>query len=236
MRLLPIAAMLMLAGCSHEPAGDSYFPLHVGASWTYDVSNDIDGTVNHHLEVVSVPRTTEHGADQQVYVRRAEVPGAIGIEYWLRKDNVGISRIAIRTDVEDRAHLDPNPRTVLKLPLTVGSSWMVPSQPFAIGPKTELGQGDMKMPKVMITNTVEEIEEEVTVPAGTFKHCARIVGTGSLPLYLDAVQGFKTIPIVNREWYCKGIGLVKLERTELLQSNFFTNGTIKMELSEFDLD
>ena len=64
---------------------------------------------------------------------------------------------------------------------------------------------------------------------------ARVVGNGILPLYLDAVQGFKDIPIISREWYCKGVGLVKLEREEILFSNFFSAGTIKMELTEFEL-
>ena len=235
MRLLSMAAMLLLAGCSHEPTGESYFPLNVGSSWTYDVTSDIDGVVNHHTQFSSVPRTIDYEGGDQVFVRRAEIVGGIGVEYWLRKDKVGISRIAIRTDVEEQAKLDPNARTVLKLPLTVGSSWMVPSQPFAIGPKTDLGQGDMKMPKVLMTHVVEAMEEEVTVPAGTFKHCARIIGNGMLPLYLDAVQGFKDIPIISREWYCKGVGLVKLEREEILFSNFFSAGTIKMELTEFEL-
>ncbi len=86
-----------------------------------------------------------------------------------------------------------------------------------------------------MTNVVEAMDEVVTVPAGTFKDCARVVGNGILPLYLDAVQGFKDIPIVNREWYCKGVGLVKVERVEELSSALFSGGKITMELSSFEL-
>ena len=235
MRLSLIAALLLLAGCTPEPKGDSYFPLQVGSNWTYDLTSDIDGTISHDTQVISVPRTIDYASGDQVFVRRAEIEGGIGVEYWLRHDKVGIARIAQRTDVDEIAKLDPNARTVLKLPLTVGASWMVPTQTFVIGPKTDLGQRDIKMPKVLMTNVVEGMEEEVTVPAGTFKHCARVIGNGILPLYLDAVQGFKDIPIINREWYCKGVGLVKVERVEALSSTLFSGGKITMELTSYEL-
>ncbi len=234
-RLTLIAAALLAAGCSSQPQGDSYFPLDVGARWEYDVASDINNTLTRETYVATVARTIDYEGGDQVFVRRIEVPGSIGIEYWLRKDKVGIARIAKRSDIDEQARLDPNARIVLKLPVTLGASWMVPSEPFVVAPKTDLGQREVKMPKVLMTYTVEAVDETVTVPAGTYKDCARIVGLGNLPLYLDAVQGFVDIPITNREWYCKGVGLVKVEREEPLSSMLWSGGKITMELSEFKM-
>ena len=230
-----IPAVLLLAGCSQSvPVGDSYFPLLVGATWEYDVASDINNILTHETYVLSVDRTidTESG---EVFVRRVEVPGSIGIEYWLRQQKDSITRIAQRIDADETAKLDRNPRVVLKLPVTVGATWMVPTDTFIIAPKLEMGMGTTKMPKVLLTYTVEAVDETVAVPAGTFKSCARIAGNGSMTLYLDAVQGFRDIPVVNREWYCKGVGLVKVERTELLQSAYYSSGKITMALTEFKL-
>ncbi len=234
-RLTLIAAALLAAGCSREPSGDSYFPLDIGARWQYDVASDINGVLTHDTYITRVDRTIDYEGGDQVWVRRVEAPGNIGIEYWLRKDKVGIARIAKRTDVEEQAKLDSNARTVLKLPVTAGASWMVPTEPFVIAPKTDLGQRELKMPKVLMTYTIEAVDETVTVPAGTFKNCARAVGVGNLPLYIDAVQGFTDIPITNREWYCKGVGLVKVERDEPLTSILWSGGKITMELTEYEL-
>ena len=236
-RLTLIAAALVAAGCSSssEPLGDSYFPLDVGGKWEYDVAYDINGVLTREVYNISIPRTIDYVDGTQVWVRRIEVPGSIGIEYWLRKDKVGIARIAKRSDIDEQARLDPNARIVLKLPVTLGASWMVPSEPFVVAPKTDLGQREVKMPKVLMTYTVEAVDETVTVPAGTYKDCARIVGLGNLPLYLDAVQGFVDIPITNREWYCKGVGLVKVEREEPLSSMLWSGGKITMELTEFKM-
>lgn len=234
-RLTLIAAALLAAGCSSQPQGDSYFPLDIGARWEYDVASDINNTLTRETYVATVDRTIDYEGGDQVYVRRIEVPGSIGIEYWLRKDKVGIARIAKRSDIDEQARLDPNARIVLKLPVTLGASWMVPSEPFVVAPKTDLGQREVKMPKVLMTYTVEAVDETVTVPAGTYKDCARIVGLGNLPLYLDAVQGFTDIPITNREWYCKGVGLVKVEREEPLSSMLWSGGKITMELTDFKM-
>lgn len=234
-RLTLIAAALLAAGCSSQPQGDSYFPLDIGARWEYDVASDINNTLTRETYVATVARTIDYEGGDQVYVRRIEVPGSIGIEYWLRKDKVGIARIAKRSDIDEQARLDPNARIVIKLPVTLGASWMVPTEPFVIAPKTDLGQREVKMPKVLMTYTVEAVDETVTVPAGTYKECARIVGLGNLPLYLDAVQGFTDIPITNREWYCKGVGLVKVEREEPLSSMLWSGGKITMELTDFKM-
>ncbi len=235
-RLTLVAVALLAAGCSKTaPQGDSYFPLDVGARWEYDVASDINGTLTRQTYIASVDRTIDYQGGDQVYVRRVEVPGNIGVEYWLRKDKVGISRIAKRTDVEEQAKLDTNARTVIKVPMAQGASWMVPSEPFIVLPKGDLGFKEVKMPKVLMSVTVESMDESVTVPAGTFQHCAKVVGTGSLPLYVDAVQGFQDVPVQNVEWYCKGVGLVKVERSEDISSPLWSTGKIVMELTDFKL-
>lgn len=237
MRRLPVlsvlAAAITVVACSPvEPRGESYFPLEVGAQWEYDVASDINHVLTHETYTVSVDRTIDAKEGDLVYVRRVEVPGTIGVEYWLRKDKEAIWRIASRIDADEQAKLDRNPRAVIKLPVAVGATWMAPSDPFVIAPRTDLGMGTVKMPKVLMTYTIEAIDDTVKVPAGEFKQCARAVGTGQMTLYLDAVQGFRDIPITNREWYCKGVGLVKLERSETLDSMYYSSGRITMELTE----
>jgi hypothetical protein len=234
-RLTWIAAALLTAGCSKSPHGDAYFPLDVGARWEYDVASDIDSTLTHKTLVASVDRVVENEAGDQIVVRRVESPSEVGIEFWLRQDKNGIVRIAKRVDVEAQAKLDRDPRMVLKMPLVQGATWMVPSEPFIIGPKTDLGQREVKMPKVLMNYTVEAVDDTVTVPAGTFKNCARAVGVGMMPLFVDAVQGFVNLTLTNREWYCKGVGLVKVERDEPLNSMLWSGGKITMVLTEYKL-
>jgi len=235
-RLTLVATVLLAAGCSkNAPQGDSYFPLDVGARWEYDVASDISGTLTHQTYIATVDRTIDYANGDQVYIRRVDVPGQLGVEFWLRKDALGISRIAKRTDADNQAKLDTNARTVIKLPLTQGAQWMVPTEAFIVLPKGDLGLKDLKMPKILMSYNVEAVEQTVTVPAGTFEHCAKVVGSGNLPLYADAVLGFKDVPVENVEWYCKGVGLVKVERKEDIVSALWNSGKIVMELTSYSL-
>lgn len=67
-------------------------------------------------------------------------------------------------------------------PLKVGAKW---------GDSESLNREDK-----MYFNYVEKVED-VTVPAGTFKNCFKVVS--------------RTLPDDTQEWFCSGVGIVKIE-------------------------
>ena len=44
----------------------------------------------------------------------------------------------------------------------------------------------------------------------------------------------KDMPLTTTEWYCKGVGLVKVQRSEPANSTFLTGGTMTLELIEWN--
>ena len=72
------------------------------------------------------------------------------------------------------------------------------------------------------------------MPAGSFAHCVRVKGVAMLRLFADPVNGFKDMPLTTLEWYCPGVGLVRVERREPANSTFLTGGTMTMELMEWE--
>lgn len=226
-------ALAMLCACS-QPGSSDYFPVSEGSRWLYRVTSDKDNTIEITEQQLSINRISSWDG-KTIIVRRSEVPDNIGIEYWLRPNDKGIERIAQQVDLEERATLDERPRTVMKFPLKAGDSWIVPTVPFAIM-RTNENPRELKYSKTLLmTHTVERLDAEVTVPAGTFRNCAEIVGRGDVTMYADPVSGFKKIPIINTEIYCPNVGLVRLERSEELNGAFFSGGRIVMELSAYDI-
>ena len=53
-------------------------------------------------------------------------------------------------------------------------------------------------------------------------------------LFADPVNGFKDMPLTTLEWYCPGVGLVKVERVEPANSTFLIGGTMTMELMAWE--
>ena len=45
---------------------------------------------------------------------------------------------------------------------------------------------------------------------------------------------FRDMPLTTLEWYCPGVGLVKVERQEPANSTFLTGGTMTMELMAWE--
>lgn len=234
MRRLAYAVCALLAGCKPAHDGASYFPLASGARWTYSVLTESDGASSRRQQTISVLDERRHDG-KPLFIRRSETPDNIGIEYWLRAQQDGIVRIAQRMDLEEQATLDPAPRTVLKLPLAVGAGWSAPTVPYTVMRKNEYPREVKYSHGMTMAYTVEALEERLTVPAGSFDHCARVVGRAEMTLFTDPVRGFNKVPVTTTEWYCRGVGLVKLERVESLATAFYTGGRVVMELVEYSV-
>ena len=232
MRRLGYTLCALLAGC--KPGDDrlSYFPLAPGAHWTYSVQTEADGAASRRQQTISVLDERRYDG-RPLFIRRSETPDNIGIEYWLRAQPDGIVRIAQRMDLEELATLDAAPRTVLKLPLAVGTSWSAPTVPYTVMRKNDYPREAKYGRGMSMAYTVEALEERLTVPAGSFEHCARVVGRAELTLFTDPVRGFSKVPVTTTEWYCRGVGLVKLERQESLATMFYTGGKVVMELVRY---
>jgi hypothetical protein len=122
---------------------------------------------------------------------------------------------------------------VLKLPLAQGASWRVPTVAYTMMRKHEYPR-ELKHGRGMLMHyTVEALDEKLTVPAGSYAHCARIVGRAEMTLFIDPVRGFTKVPVTSTEWYCRGVGLVKLERVESLSTTFYSGGRVSMTLTDF---
>jgi hypothetical protein len=226
-------ALLCLLGCS-KPDGADYFPVTEGSRWVYRVTSEKDNSTEVTEQTLSINRISSWD-DKKIIVRRSEVPDNIGIEYWLRPTEKGIERIAQQVDLEERATLDEKPRTVLKFPLKPGDNWVTPTVPFAIM-RTNENPRELKYSKTLLmSHSVERMDVDITVPAGSFKRCAEIIGRGDITMYADPVSGFKKIPIINTEVYCPDVGLVRVERSEELNGAFFTGGKIVMELTAYHI-
>ncbi|RJF95253.1 hypothetical protein [Noviherbaspirillum saxi] len=236
MRHIIVSFMLaaMLCGCGNKVEEDSYFPLATGTRWAYTVSSESDGNASRENHVISVIKQITQD-NRQVAVRRSESEQNIGVEYWISTLPDRFVRIAQRSDLEERATMDAQPRTVLPVPLRKGSAWTTLTTTYFILRKSEFPRELKYSHKALMTYTVESVDETVTVPAGQFSNCARVSGLAFLTLYTDPVRGFHKVPLVTNEWYCKGIGLVKLERIEELSTAFFSGGKMSMELTEYVL-
>lgn len=230
-RLMLIGFCLSLLAACEKPASDDYFPLNQGLRWEYQVTIEHPERLDTKQLIIETTGQTRL-KEEAVSIRST----SDGTDYYLAKRADGIYRLAKRTVVETEPRLDVSPRMVLPLPITQakGKTWSTISQPYLIERVYE-GMDVMTadMLQFPMTYSVLSLDETVEVAAGHFEHCILVEGQTDLSLYADARTGNSTIPITTREWYAPGVGLVKLEREEPLNTDVYKGGKITMELVKF---
>ncbi len=221
------AAVFMLASCGSSTDA-SYFPLTVGAAWSYELQTEmVNPPVDRVLHMTVDRQVNLDGKD--VAVRRS----ASGVEYYLQRDAAGIRRLATRVDLEEQPQLDEAPRTVLPDPAVVGAEWDVSTVPYLLMRNAEFPRELKHRHKTTMRYRIEAAVDAVEVPAGVFRDCLRVKGTTTFRLFKDPIQGFADQPIVATEWYCRGVGLVQFDREEQANSSFLTGGKIRYQLVDY---
>ena len=219
--------MIALTGCTPEHSG--YFPLDKGAEWSYRVvtTTEHGDTTEDSLQIENLGGS--NFGSLNFFVRRT----SSGTDYLIKENETGIFRVGKRTLANRHPRLDSEPRYVLKYPLEPGTEWRVTTHPYVIRrvhPNVEDYRRSITFP---MSYHIESTSETVKVPAGTFENCIKVIGEADLTMYVDPRIGWGDLPVITREWYAQGVGLIKLERTEHLDTGVFVGGTLVMELTRF---
>jgi hypothetical protein len=224
-----VTCALVATGCSAPPPEASHFPLAAGHRWVYDQVVEMENNTLEHEELVLETTGPDRldGFDGPLWQRRS----ASGMDYWLKADASGIYRVASRSAVQDAPQPDSAPRYVLKTPLAVGTNWQASTTAYLLRRRQEFPP-EIRHTHAPVTMhySIEALGQQVKTRAGTFDDCIRVVGRATMRLFADPVVGWRDLPLTTTEWYCKGVGLVRLERAEPAASTFLTGGTLRLEL------
>lgn len=224
------ALCALLAACSNPPPSVSYFPLEAGHRWVYDLSSEWENNTGDHETLVLQTLGEQSVNGGKAWHRRSDS----GIDYWLRADDTGIFRVATKTDQQEDAEPDKAPRYVLKMPLAVGTSWQALTTSYLLRRNADFPPEIRHTHKpVMMSYRIEAVGQAVSTRAGKFDDCIKVTGSAVIKLFADPVVGFRDLPLTTTEWYCKGVGLVKVVRAEPANSTFLAGGTMTLELTEW---
>ena len=232
MRLrFPYSLIIVLSlptACVNENTS-SYFPLDSGLLWNYKVV--IDTPSGKQFSSYSVRNTGRKTVDGESYAVRHT---SHGTDYYFAEDSNGVFRVGKRTSVEIEPRMDTPIRPVLEFPLEKDTKWQVNTHPYLLKRLTPVGEALKNSFTLPMLYTIVATDETITVPAGEFKNCVKVVGSADLVLYVNPLRGYVSVPFTTEEWYAPGVGLVKMTREEKLQADTMEGGELKMELVAFD--
>lgn len=237
MRVIGITGLILitqviLSACNDDRDTTDYFPLDKGLEWQYKQLLTTEGKQEEWSYTVTNLDTTEID-NQEVTVRRTND----GRDYYLIRKPDGIYRYASRTLFETYPTVDEPSRKILPLPYLDSSTkqWSSTTTRYIIhriGPST-IVSANSDIQNFVMSYRITSQDETVIVPAGKFEDCILVEGDATLTLFTDPHIGYQDIPIKTREWYAPGIGLVKLERTEPVDTRVYKGGSYIFELTHF---
>lgn len=232
--LCAVAALLLMAGCGQPPAAAKLFPLEPGRSWVYRSVTELEDNTREQETI-----TLRTLAKDTLTVEQAAEPGPAwhrhsdgGADYWLRADDTGIYRVASKSELDAEPQPDATRRYVLKAPYTVGTQWQTDTAPYLLLENTNFPRETRhRHPAVPMLFSITAVDAAVEADGRRFTGCTKVEGNGQLRIFSSSVGGWRDVPIVAREWYCPGVGLVRLEREELVgSSGLVFGGRLVMEL------
>jgi hypothetical protein len=218
LKIVDVAILALgLASCS-KLGGSEYFPLNEGMQWHYTLDYVMpDGKKKEELTI----RAVGHGSFKN---EEDEIQGMVrrtsdGTDYFVQERDDGFYRVGKRVIVQTKPQADKSARLILPKgkKLRVGHTWTLDTSPYVMH----------WMPPFNLDDTVE-------TPVGVFEKCIRLEATGKMVFYADASAGYQEILINHSEWYAPGVGLVKLQRDEPLDTSIMKGGKVTMLLGSFN--
>jgi hypothetical protein len=234
---LSLASFVFLQACDSSISGTSYFPLDKGLKWEYQVSDALSGEEVIEKSFFSMenlgPSTIKNDNEiYNTYVRQ----GSDGNAYYIVNNETGIYRVAKRTVVEFVPRFDDIVRQVLphNTLIDIGQLWNVDTGMYVVNGRPEFNtNSDLSEKHLNMVFEVQSLDDVVDVPAGQFENCIRIEGYVSVTLYADPKLGYVDVPVIQTEWYAPNVGLVKMVRSEVINTPVYQGGVRTFELTKF---
>ncbi|MBI2992854.1 MAG: hypothetical protein HYY48_01600 [Gammaproteobacteria bacterium] len=211
-----ITALLTVKGCA--PQSTDYFPLGTEQTWQYRITRTIKGETHYQkLIVANLPALT--GNDGAVYFPRRRLDGRAE---WYQRDQKGLFRVDPATNERSQ---------ILPAGLKAGIRWQEPARIrfLEMGGTFSATFTERVQNSITLDYVIEDMDATVEMAAGTFKHCMRIRGSGSMfaGSLLESFLRIRFIKIEQTDWYAPGVGLVKRVRNEYTTPAEFSNEYIE---------
>lgn len=193
--ILLITIPITIHACSHaekQSISPDYFPINEGRIMEYSVKKTAKRfapvNVTHNYTIKTLPSRTLNGHT----VTPMEYYN--GHLLFLLRNASGVFYVGKHVRGEKEARLENTPKLMYKLPLKPGTVFRETWQPSLTTNKIDINMKYTVLPDL----------EDITVPAGSFKNCIHIKGTGSA-----ALPDHEVLTMEVDDWLCPGTGYVK---------------------------
>jgi hypothetical protein len=209
-------AALTLIGCGGQAR--SYFPLDEGETWTYQMSSS--SLPNGHVTITATNLAKRGLSGKSVTPAKIDFNGQTIFSFY-GEDSNGVFELAIQTPHNAEPVMRVPPRYFLHRPYSEGTAWDLPYETQTLA---------NAIVPITLRATIQSSNETVTVPAGTFERCLKVMARADAIKYIRGFNSYLRIQVDELSWYCPGVGLAKSITKEAGADLAIGNGEISVQL------
>ena len=181
-------AMLLLIGTGLL-AGDDYFPLKKNYKWNYDVIIGEDKTVENF--------ETRKLGKKKVIPQKVTIGDVVYFDYLLDTKK-GLVLYATQSSTDSKPVILDTLFYFYKKPFKAGTTWKSDITSTLL----------MENVSVPLTYEIKKTKETITVQAGTFEKCLKVIGKGWIERDKGLLGTIK-LEVVHINWFAPGVGFIK---------------------------
>ncbi|MCK4529863.1 MAG: hypothetical protein KAU44_01695 [Candidatus Marinimicrobia bacterium] len=181
-------AMLLLIGTGLL-AGDDYFPLKKNYKWNYDVIIGEDRTVENF--------ETRKLGKKKVIPQKVTIGNVVYFDYLLDTKK-GLVLYATQLSTDPEPVILDTLVYLYKKPFKAGTTWKSDITSTLL----------MESVSVPLTYEIQKAKETITVQAGTFEKCLKVIGKGWIEKDKGLLGTIK-LEVVHTNWFAPDVGFIK---------------------------
>ncbi len=218
-----IMILILISLPDYSMASEDYYPLKEGKTWTYQVSmTNRFGSISGLGKMIVTNFAQRELKGKKVTPQKSNLLGQTAFVF-IVEDDKGICVFARQDSSSIEPEINDYSEYLIMKPVQVGTFWSGRTESILLEKEVSL----------LLKNTIESMDEIVTVPVGTFKNCLKISSRGSIKKDLGSFTGVANITIEDYAWYAPGVGIVKLIRKEKSNHLMVGSGQLSMQLESF---
>ncbi|MEA3391642.1 MAG: hypothetical protein U9Q91_01545 [Candidatus Marinimicrobia bacterium] len=183
-----VLAMLLLTGAGLL-AKDDYFPLKKNYKWNYDVIIGEDKTVENF--------ETRKLGKKKVIPQKVTIGDAVSFDYLLDTKK-GLVLYATQSSTDPEPVILDTLVYLYKKPFKAGTTWKSNITSTLL----------MESVNVSLTYEIQKAKETITVQAGTFEKCLKVIGKGWVERDKGLLGTIK-LEVVHTNWFAPDVGFIK---------------------------
>lgn len=200
-------------------AADIYYPLEEGLTWVYQ-GNFPGGGGDERVMITNLAQHVHKG--KKVTPQKLNIGGQTAFVF-IAQDEKGIYEFAKQYPNEFEPEIKTPSTYYIRTPLKVGTTWREEYKTHFLAEKVTL----------TVTNTIESLDESITVPAGTFKNCLKISTIGYTQKDMGQFIGVDNVSVESYTWYALGVGMLKGMTKEKSNHMMVGTGEAAIQLESF---